>query len=131
MPVFESTDKMYEVLGDLFETLLKHPVAGEKFIKQEVTIRFIMSEPQGEIWLLPEGKVVCGKPEGVKENISMTLSGDTAHNFWLKKIRMPVALAKGLIKAKGPLAKVLKLLPILNPAYEAYPSIAKKHGLTI
>ncbi|NOY22899.1 MAG: hypothetical protein GXO70_05245 [Acidobacteria bacterium] len=131
MAVFESTEKMFEVLGDLFETLLEHPVAGEKFKKQAVTIRFIMNEPQGEIWLLPEGKVVCGVPEGLKADISMTLSGDTAHNFWLKKITMPVALAKGLIRAKGPLAKVLKLLPILNPAYEAYPAIAKKHGLNI
>ncbi len=131
MAVFESTEKMYEVLGELFETLLVHDVVGEKFKQQKVTIRFIMSDPKGEIWLLPEGKVVCGVPEGVKEDISMSLSGDTAHNFWLKKITMPVALAKGLIKAKGPLPKVLKLLPLLNPAYEAYPEIAKKHGLEI
>ncbi len=131
MAVFESTEKMYEVLGELFETLLAHEVVGEKFKKQGVTIRFIMTEPKGEIWLLPEGKVVCGVPDGVKEDISMSLSGDTAHKFWLKQITMPVALAKGLIKAKGPLPKVLKLLPLLNPAYEAYPEIAKKHGLEI
>jgi hypothetical protein len=42
---------------------------------------------------------------------------------------MPVALAKGLIKAKGPMPKVIKLLPLLKPAYAAYPEIAKKHGL--
>ncbi len=131
MAIFESTEKMYEVLGELFETLLAHETVGKKFQEQNVTIRFIMSEPKGEIWLLPEGKVVCGVPEGVKEDISMTLSGDTAHKFWLKQITMPVALAKGLIKAKGPLPKVLKLLPLLNPAYEAYPEIARKHGLSI
>ncbi len=131
MAIFESTEKMYEVLGELFETLLAHETVGKKFQEQKVTIRFIMSEPKGEIWLLPEGKVVCGVPDGVKEDISMTLSGDTAHKFWLKQITMPVALAKGLIKAKGPLPKVLKLLPLLNPAYEAYPDIAKKHGLSI
>ncbi len=131
MAIFESTEKMYEVLGELFETLLAHETVGKKFQEQKVTIRFIMSEPKGEIWLLPEGKVVCGVPDGVKEDISMTLSGDTAHKFWLKQITMPVALAKGLIKAKGPLPKVLKLLPLLNPAYEAYPEIARKHGLSI
>ena len=131
MAVFESTEKMYEVLGELFETLLANPTVSEKFKSQNVKIRFIMSEPKGEIWLLPEGKVVCGVPDGVKEDISMVLSGDTAHKFWLKQITMPVALAKGLIKAKGPLPKVLKLLPLLNPAYEAYPEIARKHGLKI
>ena len=61
----------------------------------------------------------------------MTLDGDTCHKFWLKQIKMPVALAKGLIKAKGPMPKVLKLLPLLKPAYEAYPAIAQKNGLAI
>ena len=37
--------------------------------------------------------------------------------------------AKGKIKAKGPMPKVLKLLPLLKPAYAAYPGIAKEHGL--
>jgi hypothetical protein len=61
----------------------------------------------------------------------MTLSGDTCHKFWLKQVSMPVALAKRLIKAKGPMPKVLKLLPLLGPAYEAYPDIARGHGLEI
>ncbi len=131
MAVFQSTEKMYKILGELFETLLSNETVAPKFKEQNVVIRFVMKDPKGEIWLLPEGKVVCGVPEGVKATITMELSGDTAHNFWLKKISMPVALAKGLIKAKGPLPKVLKLLPLLNPAYEAYPEIARKHDLEI
>ena len=46
-------------------------------------------------------------------------------------VSMPVALAKGLVKTKGPLPKVLKLLPLLKPAYEMYPEHAKAHGLSI
>jgi hypothetical protein len=61
----------------------------------------------------------------------MTLSGDTCHQFWLQQISMPIALAKGLIKAKGPMPKVLKLLPLLKPAYAAYPDWAQSHGLSI
>jgi len=59
----------------------------------------------------------------------MSLSGDSCHKFWLKQLTMPVALAKRQIKAKGPIPKVLKLLPMLKPAYEAYPEIAKSHGI--
>ncbi len=131
MAVFESTEKMYEVLGELFNVLLSDEKVGPKFKEQNIAIRFVMTDPKGEIWLLPDATVVCGVPEGVKETITMSLSGDTAHKFWLKKISMPVALARGLIKAKGPLPKVLKLLPLLNPAYKAYPEIAKKHGLEV
>ena len=67
----------------------------------------------------------------MKATVEMTLSGDTCHKFWLKHVSMPIALAKGLIKAKGPMPKVLKLLPLLKPAYEMYPEHAKSHGLPI
>jgi hypothetical protein len=59
----------------------------------------------------------------------MDLSGDSCHLFWLKELSLPIALAKRKIKARGPMPKVLKLLPMLKPAYEAYPEIAKAHGI--
>ncbi len=132
MAVFANTDKMYEVLGSLFEALLKDPTAGPKFIESEIVIKFDISDPAGQIWLSSEngGKITCGQAS-LKPTIEMTLSGDTCHKFWLQEIAMPVALAKGLIKAKGPMPKVIKLLPLLKPAYAAYPDIAKKHGLLV
>ncbi len=130
MAVFESTEKMYEVLGSLFESLANDPTVRPKFLNSEVTIKFTIHDPEGYIWLTKEGEVICG-PADIKPTIEMKLSGDSCHKFWLKEIKLPVALAKGLIKAKGPMPKVLKLLPLLNPAYKAYPDIAKKHGLSI
>ncbi|MGV7930253.1 MAG: hypothetical protein AB2L13_15355 [Spirochaetota bacterium] len=132
MAVFANTEKMYEVLGSLFETLLKDPTAGPKFVESEIIIKFDINDPAGQIWLSNEngGTVSCGSAS-LKPTIEMTLSGDTCHKFWLQQIAMPVALAKGLIKAKGPMPKVIKLLPLLKPAYAAYPDIAKKHGLPV
>jgi hypothetical protein len=132
MAVLANTEKMYEVLGSLFETLLKDPTAGPKFVESEIIIKFDINDPAGQIWLSNEngGTVSCGSAS-FKPTIEMTLSGDTCHKFWLQQIAMPVALAKGLIKAKGPMPKVIKLLPLLKPAYAAYPDIAKKHGLPV
>ncbi|OHD66989.1 MAG: hypothetical protein A2176_16070 [Spirochaetes bacterium RBG_13_51_14] len=132
MAVFESTDKMYNVLGTLFKKLVGDPSVGPKFIEADIIIKFIIDNPAGEIWLTPNnnGEVICGSAS-LAPTIEMALSGDTCHKFWLQEVSMPVALAKGLIKAKGPLPKALKLLPLLKPAYEAYPNIAKEHGLKI
>jgi hypothetical protein len=132
MAVFESTDKMYEILGGLFKKLVKDPAVGPKFVESNIIIRFIVNNPDGEVWLSPNnnGEVILGR-SGLVPTIEMTLSGDTCHKFWLKEISMPIALAKGLIKAKGPLPKVLKLLPLLKPAYAAYPGIAREHGLKV
>ena len=131
MAVFESTEKMYEVLGELFTTLMNDPVAGPKFQAADIVIRFIINDPDGEIWLSNEGGVICGKPDNLTPVVTMTLGGDSCHLFWLKKLSMPVALAKGKIKAKGPMPKVLKLLPLLKPAYAAYPDWARSHGMPI
>jgi hypothetical protein len=130
MAVFASTDRMYEVLGTLFRTLLKDPMAGPKFLESDIVIKFEISDPAGTIWLSKEngGEVICGSAS-LKPTIEMILSGDSCHRFWLQELSMPVALAKGLIKAKGPMPKVLKLLPLLKPAYVAYPTIAKQFGL--
>jgi putative sterol carrier protein len=130
MPVFENTEKMYQVLGSLFEALMADPVVGPKYVESDIVIKFDINEPEGEIWLLKSGEVICGKSDE-KPTITMTLSGDTCHQFWLQQISMPVALAKGKIKAKGPMPKVLKLLPLLKPAYAAYPDIARSNNLSI
>lgn len=134
MPVFESKQKLQDVLGELFTTLLGDPVMGPKFTKANVTIKYNITGPDATMWIFP-GKdpsesVVWGSVD-TKADVEMTLSGDTCHKFWLKHISMPVALAKGLVKTKGPLPKVLKLLPLLKPAYEMYPEHAKSHGLSI
>jgi len=130
MAVFESTDKMYDVLGGLFKKLLADPDFGPKYVKSNITIHFIINDPAGDLWVSNEGEVICGSAD-IKADIEMKLSGDTCHKFWLKQVTMPVALAKRLIKVKGPMPKVLKLLPLLKPAYEAYPDIAREHGLEV
>lgn len=130
MAVFANTEKMYEVLGELFQTLAKEPGIVETLSSDNLVIKFDISEPAGQIWLLPDGQVICGSHDG-KPVVEMTLGGDTCHKFWLQQIKMPLALAKGLIKAKGPMPKVLKLMPLLKPAYAAYPAIAKAAGLAV
>jgi putative sterol carrier protein len=128
MAVFKDTERMYDVLGGLFKRLLADPEFGPNFRAANMTIKFIINDPEGVLNVKPDG-VSCGEAPDVKPDVTMTLSGDTCHDFWLKKVNMPMALAKRKIKAKGPINKVLKLLPILKPAYEMYPKICDEKGL--
>ena len=45
MAIFESTEKMYEVLGTLFNKLLADPTMGPKFTASDIIIRFEIFEP--------------------------------------------------------------------------------------
>ncbi|MHB8780185.1 MAG: SCP2 sterol-binding domain-containing protein [Candidatus Geothermincolia bacterium] len=133
MPVFESQAKMYDVLGTLFNLLADDATVGPKFNAEKINLQFIINDPDGEIWLLngdPKPTVKLGSQTD-EAQVQMWIAGDDCHDFWLKKLNLPVALAKKKVSAKGPMAKVLALLPLLNPAYEAYPGIAKDNGLPV
>lgn len=133
MPVFKDTQQMYDVLGTLFAKLGLDPVVGPKFYASNINIRFNMSDPDGTINLIhgKEGpELVCG-PSDVKPDIEMDMAGDDAHRFWLRKLNLTVALATRKVKVRGPVPKLLKLLPLLKPAYENYPDLAREKGLPI
>jgi hypothetical protein len=59
----------------------------------------------------------------------MQLAGDVCPAFWMKDLSLPVALAMRKIKSRGNIAKIMKLLPVLKPAYEMYPEYMKKFGI--
>ena len=128
MTVFKDTQHMYEVLGDLWNHVIKETEFGSKLKEFEISYKFILKEPNGYLFVDHE-KVITGAEANQDAVITMELSGDTCHNFWLKKIKLPVALATRKIKSKGPLPKVLRILPYLKPVYEKYPQYCEKYGL--
>jgi len=130
MPVFKDTEHMYEMLGDLWNHIIAETVVGSKLKEYGVTYKFVITNPDGYLWVSHE-KVLTGDEANQDAVITMELSGDTVHNFWLKKITLPVALATKKIKSKGPIPKVLKMLPFLKSVHEKYPEYCEKYGLSI
>ncbi len=131
MAVFKNADQMFEILGGMFRMLMKDPTVGQKLQESGVVIKFNVTDPNLVIWVdLINTKVLSGNQD-LKANVEMDLSGDSCHQFWLKELKLPIALAKGKIKARGPMPTILKLLPLLKPAWDAYPDIARKNNLPI
>lgn len=130
MSVFKDVDHMYEVLEDVWNHAIKETEFGTKLKEYEVSYKFIIKEPNGYLFV-DHDKVVSGDEANRDAVITMELSSDTVHKFWLKKIKLPVALATRKIKSKGPIPKVLKMLPFLKPVYELYPQYCEKYGLPV
>lgn len=127
MGVYRDTAQMYEVLGGLWKQLLDHPEYGPEYREANLVVKFNLTDPPGVLWVTPE-RVITGDAD-LKPDVEMTLAGDVAHQFWLKQITLPVALARKLITAKGALNKVMKMLPLLKPLHEAYPDLCARYGL--
>jgi hypothetical protein len=58
----------------------------------------------------------------------MSMTADTAHQFWLGKVNLVAALTRGTMVAKGPVPAIMKLLPVITPAFKLYPGILKDKG---
>ncbi|SHJ25397.1 hypothetical protein SAMN02745216_01312 [Desulfatibacillum alkenivorans DSM 16219] len=130
MSVFKDANHMYTILNDVWTHAINETDFGPKLKEYEIDYKFVIKEPNGYLYVSHD-EVITGDKANRDAVITMELSGDTVHAFWLKKIKLPVALATRKIKSKGPIPKVLKILPFLKPVYELYPVYCEKHGLAI
>ena len=98
-------------------------------------IRFVYEDPDSEIWLDASKKdpnnlgVITGPAEGLTAEVEMSMRADVAHQFWLGNVNLMVALTRKQIVAKGPIPKIMKLLPVVKPAYAVYQNMLKEKGL--
>ena len=74
-----------------------------------------------------DGQVDCGETT-MEPEVVMSMEADTAHKFWLGKVNVTVALARGQMKAKGPVAKILKLVPLVKPVFPRYRKMLEEAG---
>jgi putative sterol carrier protein len=53
-------------------------------------------------------------------DVRLSMPADIAHKYWRGEYNLAVGLAKGQVKAKGPVNKILKLVPITKPLFPIY-----------
>lgn len=63
-----------------------------------------------------------------KPDVIFEQSADVGHQFWQGKLNVPGALARGQVKARGAIARALKLLPLLPELYETYRQVLRERG---
>lgn len=123
MAYFADEQEVYAFIGELFRELADDPELGPKFRKANTIVQYQYRNPASQITVkmldTQEGEVDCG-PTEMEPEVVMSMDADTAHRFWLGKVNVTVALARGQMKAKGPVAKILKLVPLTKPIFPRY-----------
>ena len=123
MAYFENAQEVYDTIGKLFADLAQDEELAAKFRKANTIVQYQYREPESLITVKliegEDGQVDCG-PTNMEPEVVMTMEADTAHRFWLGKVNVTVALARGQMKAKGPVAKILKLVPLVKPVFPKY-----------
>ena len=133
MAYFQDADEVYATLGKLFTELMADDELAEKFKRANTIVRYQYTGPDSAITVrLQEGQpgnVDFGDSE-MEPEVTMSMDADTAHRFWLGQVNVTVALARGEIKASGPVAKILKLVPLAKPVFPRYKAQLEAEGRT-
>jgi putative sterol carrier protein len=128
---FNDAQEVYDVIGKLFADIASDDEMAPKFRKANTIVQYAYREPTSTITVrLQEGQpgdVDFGDTE-MEPEVTMSMEADTAHRFWLGKVNVTVALARGQIKAKGPVAKILKLVPLTKPIFPRYKAQLEAQG---
>jgi len=131
LPVFKDDQEVYQYIGRLFQDLTTDPELSPKFRRADTIVQYRYSNPESQITVKmkegEEGQVDFGASD-LEPEIVMTMEADTAHRFWLGKVNVTMALAKGQMKAKGPVAKILKLVPLVKPVFPRYQKMLEEEN---
>ena len=75
------------------------------------------------------GTVSFNQARSETTDLDLYMTADTAHDFWLGKVNVPLAVAKGTITLEGSAAKALMLAALTAPLSGRYREILRDAGL--
>ena len=135
MAAFKDEAEVYEYLGGIFRRGMQDQALVEKLRPTGIVLRITYTNPDAVLTVdMPNTEIHEGAGVGPEPNVELFMSADTGNRFWLGKVILPVALAKGDVRAKGPVAKLLKVLPLakgmFGPYREQLESAGRKDLLT-
>ncbi|MCL4426085.1 MAG: SCP2 sterol-binding domain-containing protein [Firmicutes bacterium] len=136
MSPFRDQAQMYEILGAFFDRIRFDPNLGPRLQSSHLVIRFIYTDPDGEVTINFSGPppeegaygVYQFGPSPWEADVTMKQSADFSHRFWHGKANVMTALATRQIVARGSVPKALQLLPIIRPAFTIYPQVLQDLG---
>ena len=132
-----SIEQMYSICTTFSGKLFNLPAVGPKLKTAGMVLRMEYYDPENWGEVEPEVTIEFGKdpiamttgPCDVAPKVVLRMHSDIAHRFWMQRISMMVALARRQMVAKGPIAHVMRLLPIIKPGYPVYKESLKELGL--
>lgn len=131
MAYFKDSEQLKDVLGGFFLKLFTHPEIGPKLRAANLKLLFQYADPNLSIAAdtSQEPVQLIFDDPTFKPDVQMSMKADVAHRFWHGKVNLVIALTRREMVAKGSIPKILKLLPVIKPAYALYPEYLREKGL--
>ncbi|RRR69771.1 MAG: hypothetical protein EI684_14700 [Candidatus Viridilinea halotolerans] len=136
MAYFKDEAELQQLIGGLYELVKKDAQVAPRICAGKIVIQFRYDDPKGVATIdaahpPTQPGAYCDVYWGeidLKPDVEMTMKADIAHQFWHGKINLMAALTRRQIIAKGPIPKILRLLPAVQPVYTLYPKFLREVG---
>ncbi len=111
MTAFTDTEEATRYISSVFEAGFADPDINAQLVRSGLVLRMELSDPDAVLTVDTAAKRIDVGATDLVENMTLTLSSETANKFWQGKVSIPLAVARGQIKVAGALPKLLALLP--------------------
>jgi hypothetical protein len=130
-------DQMNDIIGTFSERIFKNPTVAPKLQASGLVLRMEYYDPENWGDVEPEVTIDCTQTPikcqigscNIVTKVTLRMHSHIAHMFWMQKISMMVAVARRQMVAKGPIAQVMRVLPIIKPSYPIYKEVLRDLGL--
>jgi putative sterol carrier protein len=132
MGYFANADEVYNYVGGVVRAAAVNEQVGPKMAAADVDLQIYYSDPESTLTIRmhePTLEVEDGGDDSGAD-IKLYMPADIADKYWRGEYNLAVGLAKGQVKAKGPVNKILKLVPLTKPLFPMYRElVAEKDGV--
>ena len=130
MKYLKTPQEIEKYIGGLFEWAKTQQALVAKLRSINISLKLSYREPEAYIVVdctkdPPEWRMAKAED---KADVEFQMDADVSHKFWLGKLNLPLALMKKEVVAKGPVMKIMGMLPVLNPLFERYKQILIENG---
>jgi putative sterol carrier protein len=121
MAFFKDAQELHEYLSGVFRKAAETEV-GPKLASADLDLKIVYTEPEATTFVRMHGENITVDEDAADApaDVTLTMPADIADKYWRGEYNLAVGLAKGQVKAKGPVNKILKLVPLTKPVFPLY-----------
>lgn len=126
---FHDEAAVYRTIGAMFDEAVADPVIGPELAASGVILRIEMQDPTAVISVdLPGRTVETGTGSLLRPTMTIKGRADDLHSYWMGDLNVGVAIARGLIRVRGPVPTLLKLAGAAKPLFPRYRALIERTG---
>jgi hypothetical protein len=131
MAYFADDSEVYRYIGGIFREAAEHPEVGRKLRAAGITLQLHLTDPDAQLTVRFADPIeVDDGDTQLSPDVHLSMPADIADRYWRGDYNLAVGLAKGHVKSKGPVNKILKLVPLTKPLFPIYDRLIAQKDAT-